>query len=183
MAVITVLALLLSLVATILAFIFIVPEKKRVRLNKFGKLIHDTVNFKYLIVEKILQALYIFLTSGSILIGFFMLFYVQPGYDNYYYTTSSTWYGGYGILIMIVGPIVIRLVYEFLMMALLLVKNVIQINNKIKCDGKEEKDEEKVDIFNVPEIEKDEKPKVSFCSKCGTKAEGGAFCSNCGAEL
>ena len=42
---------------------------------------------------------------------------------------------------MILGPILIRLVYELLMMAILLLKNVISINNKLRNqNGKEEKD-------------------------------------------
>ena len=67
-------AIILAIAATVLAFIFIVPEKKREKLNAFGKFLHDTCNFKYLVVEKLLQALYIFLTAYFILQGFFMLF-------------------------------------------------------------------------------------------------------------
>ena len=70
-------AVLLAITATVLAFVFIVPEKRRARLNGFGKFLHDTCNFKYLIVEKILQALYIFLTCFVLLSGFFMLFKVD----------------------------------------------------------------------------------------------------------
>lgn len=52
-------ALVLAIVATVLAFIFIVPAKRRDQMGKFGKFLHDTCNFRYLIIEKILQALYI----------------------------------------------------------------------------------------------------------------------------
>lgn len=45
---------ILAIVATVLAYVFIVPEKRREKLNAFGKFLHDTCNFKYLIVEKIL---------------------------------------------------------------------------------------------------------------------------------
>ena len=115
-------AVILAIAATVLAFIFIVPEKKREKLNAFGKFLHDTCNFKYLVVEKLLQALYIFLTAYFILQGFFMLF---P-------TSYGTWLGGAGLAIMIISPIVLRLVYELLMMAVILVKNVIMINKKLK---------------------------------------------------
>lgn len=50
-------AALLAIAATVLAFVFIVPEKRREKLNAFGKFLHDTCNFKYLVVEKLLQAL------------------------------------------------------------------------------------------------------------------------------
>ena len=119
--VITIVTLLLAIVFTILAFVFIVPEKRRPRLNAFGRFLHDTCNFKYLIIEKILQALYIFLTIFCILAGFFGLF------NNIII----------GLVTMIVSPIVIRLVYEFLMMAILVVKNVIMINNKLKNQNDE----------------------------------------------
>lgn len=56
-------AVIIAIVATVLAFIFIVPEKRRAQMGAFGKFLHDTCNFKYLIVEKILQALYIFATA------------------------------------------------------------------------------------------------------------------------
>ena len=49
--------LLLAVVLTVLAFIFIVPENRREKLNAFGKFLHDTCNFNYLLIEKILQAL------------------------------------------------------------------------------------------------------------------------------
>ena len=42
---------ILAIVATVLAYVFIVPEKRREKLNAFGKFLHDTCNFKYLIVE------------------------------------------------------------------------------------------------------------------------------------
>ena len=100
-------ALVLAIAATVLAFIFIVPAKRRDQMGKFGKFLHDTCNFRYLIIEKILQALYIFATALTILIGFFMLFC----------TDWNGWMGGKGIL---------------LMMAVLAVKNIISINNKLR---------------------------------------------------
>ncbi len=183
--IIGILAAVFALAATVLAFIFIVPAKKRKSLNKLGKLIHDIVNFRFLIIEKILQALYIFATAYVIGTGFFMLFYVQ----NYWGYTK--WYGGYGLLVMILGPIVIRLAYELLIMMVLLVKNVIQINNKIKSDGSNE-----VDAFAVPGMETyKEAPAASpiepetvaqtdntFCIYCGASLNGANFCPVCGKQ-
>lgn len=122
LATLMIIALLLAIAATVLAFVFIVPEKKRDKLGKFGKFLHDTCNFKYLIIEKILQALYIFATALTILIGFFMLFC----------TDWNGWMGGKGILLIILGPIGVRVTYELLMMAVLAVKNIISINNKLR---------------------------------------------------
>ena len=50
---------------------------------------------------------------------------------------------------MILGPIMIRLVYELLMMAVLLLKNVISINNKLRSQNG---NEEKNGIFTAPDM-------------------------------
>ena len=184
--VLSVIATILAIVVTVLAFIFIVPEKRREKLNAFGKFLHDTCNFKYLVVEKILQALYIFATAVVILNGFFMLFTVVYG----------QWLGGYGILVMILGPIVIRLVYELLMMVIILIKNVISINNKLKNQNGDNADG---DVFASPDIsgvreaikqqveakkaetaeEKPAAPAAKFCIKCGAKLDENGNCPNC----
>ena len=171
-------AILSAIAATILAFIFIVPNKKRDRLNKVGKFLHDTLNFKYLIVEKILQALYIFATAFVILLGFCMLFYVRPGYSYYYYSQPSVWYGGYGLLVMVLGPIALRLVYEFLMMTILLIKNVIQINNKLKGEN----NEEKADIFAAPAEVFAQPANTNVCPTCGAEVGDATFCTRCGTK-
>ena len=176
-------AIIFAIAATVLAFIFVVPEKKREKLGTFGKFVHDTVNFKYLIVEKILQALYIFATAYTILCGFFMLFMTTTTW------TGTRWLGGWGILLMLLGPIVIRLLYELLMMAVLLVKNVIEINCKLRAqDGAKAND-----VFAAPDMSglreklqkkfaKEEPEKPTFCAKCGTKLDEGGACPNCTAQ-
>ena len=120
-------AVVLAIAATVLAFIFVVPEKRREKLNAFGKFLHDLCTFKFLVVEKILQALYIFSTAFIVLYGVLQLFNVQRDY----WTGASRWMGGTGLLCIIVGPIAVRLSYELMMMAILLVKNVISINRKL----------------------------------------------------
>ena len=45
--------------------------------------------------------------------------------------TQSTFLYGLGILLL--GPLVLRVTYEFVMMAILLVQNVIAINRKMKA--------------------------------------------------
>lgn len=195
---ISVAAFILAIAATVLAFIFIVPEKKRAKLNGFGKFLHNTLNFKFLIIEKILQALYIFYTALIVLVGFFMLFVVTPSYSyyGYGYKSGGTWLGGYGILLMILGPIFIRIAFEFLMMVVLLIKNVISINNKLKNQNGGEGES---DLFATPTV-KDIKaafkpeqtvsaaqeapvtqtaPVANFCTKCGAKLNPDGTCPNC----
>ena len=194
----TIVAVFLAVTATVLAFIFIVPEKRRARLNGFGKFLHDTCNFKYLIVEKILQALYIFLTCLVLFSGFFKLFKM----DDW-----GRWQGLYGLLTMVVGPIVIRLVYELAMMLVLLVKNVISINNKLSGKSGDPfaapdmsaigrrpaykpaaPSESRVHGFSVPDMSgakdtPDAAPGAAkFCTVCGSRLDENGHCPTCGSD-
>ena len=168
-----IIAAILAIAATVLAFIFIVPSKRRARLNPFGKFIHDTLTCKYLIIEKILQALYIFLTAYVILLGFFMLF----AFVKNDWTGKVTWLGGSGLFIMILGPIVVRLLHEGFMMTILLVKNVISINEKLK--NQNENAGSANDMFKTPVIPRPSASAPKFCSKCGAVLDENRRCPNC----
>ena len=132
----SIVALIGTVVLTVLAYIYIIPEKKCDNLNKLGQFLHDVFTFKFLIIEKILRFFYVLSTIGCVCFGVCMLF----GFTSYrgYYYSHSQWYGMYGIAIAILGPIALRLVYECCMVGLLLVKNVIQINGKLKGQVEEE---------------------------------------------
>ena len=186
-----IIATILAIAATVVAFVMIVPERKREKLGRFGKFLHDSVNFKFLIVEKILQALYIFVTAYVILCGFFMLFMAPETW------TGRHWLGGYGILLMVLGPIAVRLCYELLMMAVLLLKNVISINHKLA----DQTGKGSGDVFAAPNMQEmkealrqrreaaqaaqaaaqtAQSQPANFCGQCGAKLENGV-CPHCSA--
>lgn len=133
---IAIIASILSIVATIFAFVYIIPANKREGLNKLGKFLHDTLNFKTLWIEKICKFFYVVSTAFTLVIGFLMLFWVEEiyHYGSYYYNDyyiTKQWMGYYGLLVIILGPVLIRIVYEGLMMAILACKNIMDINNKL----------------------------------------------------
>lgn len=112
-----------GLIVTILAFIFFLPEEKKEKFkdNKFLLWLHDVLHFKTLLIEKILRFLYILCTAAVIFAGFFMIF------------TKGN-FGAHllgGLLTMIIGPIVVRIAYELMMLAIIAVNNIIQINKKM----------------------------------------------------
>ena len=121
-----VLGVVAAIACTVLAFIFIVPEKKRAELNKFFQWVHDLCNFRSLLIEKILKALYIFSTAFCIVAGFFLLFSVQSIGWGY-----SVYMGLTGVLLLLLGPVLTRLIFEGIMMAVLQLKNTIAINDKL----------------------------------------------------
>ncbi len=123
----TIMSLVFAAAATVAIFIFVLPEKKYESLPTFLKVVAHIFDFKELLLEKILKALYTFFTLTCVLLGFFLLFTVE----------SRFYFGGYGIILMLLGPIVVRLTYEFMIMFVLLVKNVIEINKKLKNNSED----------------------------------------------
>lgn len=129
----TVLGILHAIAATVLLYIFILPKKRDGRLNAFLQHIHDFFNVKKLYLEEVLKFLYVLSTVTMVCVGFFTMISYK----------HSWWNGGkesmflQGLLIMVLGPVALRLVYEGLMMFILLVKNTMEINNKIKAEEKE----------------------------------------------
>lgn len=197
-------AVIISIILTILLAILVVPEKRRNGLPKFFQVVHDICNFKGLLLEKVLKVLYIFSTINVMLTGIFTWF--SGGYN--FGMTFLT-----GLLILVLGPILVRLAYEFLMLFVLLVKNVIQINNKL--NGRSDNPfANNIDLYqfknsNAPEqnytspyaqpvqpiqpeqpvVQNNYQPQqnndsVRFCTTCGTKITGNTdVCPNCGKHL
>ena len=122
---------ILALAATIVSFILVIPEKKYAKLPKFFKFLADIFNFKSLLLEKILKFLYVFMTIACIFVGFLMIFWFQ---NNYFY--DKRWNGIIGFVILIGGPILVRLLHEGLMLLILLVKNSTEINEQMKKNAK-----------------------------------------------
>ena len=197
-------AVIISIILTILLAILVVPEKRRNGLPKFFQVVHDICNFKGLLLEKVLKVLYIFSTINVMLTGIFT--WLSGGYN--FGMTFLT-----GLLILVLGPILVRLAYEFLMLFVLLVKNVIQINNKL--NGRSDNpfanniDLNQFKNSNAPEqnytspyaqpvqpiqpeqpvVQNNYQPQqnndsVRFCTTCGTKITGNTdVCPNCGKHL
>lgn len=139
---------LLSVAVTVLLFIKVLPAKYDGTFSKkiFQK-VHDYFNFKNLYLESILKALFTFLSIACVVGGILMatvgntiwaisksIEYAAMGYNSSWIFTTYITYFFAGIGIAVLGPVVLRLVYEGFMMFIILVKNVVEINNKMKKD-------------------------------------------------
>ena len=144
---IPIVALILAIAGTVLAYIFIMPKNKVKNLNKFWYFIHNMFHFKTLLVEKIFKALYVYTTLFCIAAGFFMLF-----------TNFFT-----GLVLMVLGPVAVRITFEMVMMFIMLVQNTSDLRNKL-CD-----DESDMRPADAPVIEKQPPKEYVFCSSCGTR--------------
>ncbi len=160
---------ILSLILAILSVIFITPRSKKPYLSGFSLWLHQLFNFDVLLIDKILKFFYIFSTAAVILFGFAMLFYI--GYI-----------GGEALLIslglILLGPIVIRLLYEGIMLMVILVRNVAEINNKLPEAAGTGK--------SAPAAASPAKttPVTPTCPVCGGRLKPGArFCGSCGTNI
>ena len=141
-----ILSIALSIAGMVFLYLKILPKKYDGTFgNDFLQMIHDYFNFKKLYIESVLKFLFslatisciasgiavivsmflgLFRSIGDFLIGrIWSLEYILPSF-----------FGGIfiGIIMIVAGPVIIRLIYEGIMMFILLVKNVIEINNKTK---------------------------------------------------
>lgn len=151
MTTLIILAVIIALGLTIALMILVTPEKRRASLNKFFRGVADICNFKGLLLEYIVRALYIFTTLLAVVLGFFTLF-VEP---------LS------GLMLMILGPIVLRIYFELIMMFILLVKNVIQINNKTPGQTADPMKIERP--APAPAAPQAPEANMVFCARCGAR--------------
>lgn len=121
----------LALIGGVVAYILFVSNKDTKEYKGFIAWLHKFLNFKIYFIEMILKVLYmvsaIFVTLGS-----FSL--IRASIASFF-------------LFLILGNIVVRISYEFILMFLTLVSNTTEINSKI---GIAKKDAEKI----VPKAKK-----------------------------
>ncbi|MBE6016111.1 MAG: hypothetical protein E7233_00695 [Lachnospiraceae bacterium] len=120
---------ILAIGATVVLCILVMPEKKKDKLNKFFSVIRDIFNFKTLYIEKILKVLYIFTTFACILIGFFLLFSVER-YGGFF-GSYSRWNGWTGLILMFIGPVIARIIYEYSLLLVITASKLMSIDKKI----------------------------------------------------
>ncbi len=119
----------LALLVTIFICAYILPAGKEGKFTGFFKVVRDYFLMRYLIVEAIVRFFFVFATTSCICSGFFLMFSRTGRYSS-----SSNFLTG--LLTMIIGPIICRIVYELLMIAILQLRNIIEINAKMPGEVK-----------------------------------------------
>ena len=190
----------ITLVLAILICIFILPESKRNQLNKFFQVIHDFFSIKGLWIELIAKFIFVLDSVFCVVVGF-AIFFID-------YIPKRGWVG---LIFIILGPILCRLSYEIFMLAIMLVKNVMDIRNAVrgietkddpnaspdakfgdianKVKAAAEKTAEKTAAATVELARKAEEAKAAeaqkaVCQNCGyANPAGSKFCEKCGTKL
>ncbi len=112
-------AFILALVGGILIFFLFIKKKNSYK--GFTSWLHDFLNFKHLFVEAVLKIAYCFVAIFITLFSFGLI--SMPGY------------GFLAFLLMItLGNISARIVYELIMLTIILVRNTTDISRKLGAD-------------------------------------------------
>lgn len=112
----TILAVIFAIVGGILVYILFLNSKKGTKLTGFLAWLKDFLSFKKMLIEPILKVCYLICTIFVILISFNFI------------TTSFLSF----LLILILGPVIIRLIYEGTLLIIMIWKNTADINKKMK---------------------------------------------------
>ena len=114
--------LVLAVVITALLVALVLPKHKDGKLSAFLQLLYDLFTPKTLMIEKLLQVIYVVLTCLTVLYGVVVFF--------------NGFFAGFGrivlgLVILVVGPILLRVFYELLLLAVMQVKTTREISQKL----------------------------------------------------
>ena len=113
-AVWTVIAFIIAIAAGIMIYFMFVKDNKPVS-EKLQKL-KDLLDFKTMLIEPILKIVYIIATVFIILFSFGL---ISLNFVSF-------------LMVLILGPIAIRIIYELMMINIMIWKNTKEINDNIK---------------------------------------------------
>ena len=123
---------LAGLILTIVLYIKVLPKKlDGTFANSKAQWLHNFFHFKKLYLEEIIRFTYVLSTVTCVCVGACLVLGYQEVWAWRTTTREST--ALIGFLVMIIGPIALRLAYEGIMMLILLVKNTMEINNKLSA--------------------------------------------------
>ncbi len=156
---------IVAIIAGILLYFLFLSPKNDKKFAGFVGWLYDFLAFKKLLVEAILKVVYLICACFLTLVGIVTLF-------------SSSFRAG--LTILVVGNVMLRFGYEFLLLLIIICKNTSEINKKLS--GKESS---AADMF-VSQVELPQSVIDQFTAKTAPTASTTtpkAFCKNCGQPL
>jgi hypothetical protein len=164
--------LLLALIAGVVIFFLFMPRHKDGQFTGFLLWLRDFLNFKTLLAENVLRLLYIICACWITLMAFAQLFAASSSVGASLLSF---------LLLLIVGNVVARILFEFILVILLISKNTTEINTKL--DGLAAQAPTAPPAAPEPEAAPPDAPAppVSFCRNCGSAIpDSEELCPRCG---
>ncbi len=123
MAIVGVICLILAVFGGLFLFFWFLPRKNENKFKGFLGWLYKFLNFRTLLAESILRLIYIIIACFVSLYSFGFLFFTSGG------SIGGKLLAFLGILIL--GNALVRLIYEFFMIFLVICKNTSEINIKL----------------------------------------------------
>lgn len=164
-----VIPILVAIVGSLLInFLFLSPKNENRFSGFLGKL-YDFLRFKVMFSELLLRLLYYSLAIMITVYSFILLFSGQVGIF---------------FLLIIFGNILIRILFEFFLIKLVISRNVSEINKKLGRNGNEHPQggfQTDIPQYSFDSASADSsKPSCTFCPNCGTRiTSNDKVCPNC----
>ena len=105
-----------------LLVVLVLPKEKDGHLPSVFQMLYDLFSPKTLVMEKLLQILYVFLTCLAVLYGIVVFF---SGFFSGFQNLAL------GLVILAVGPILLRVGYELILLLVMQVKTTREIHQKL----------------------------------------------------
>ena len=115
-SVVAIVALICAIVGSILVFVLFLRKENESKYTGFVKWLYDFLQFNKLTIDIILRFTYLFLAILITVMSFGLI---------------STSFLGF-LVVLIIGNLVLRVVYEFSMLVILIHRNVRELNEKTK---------------------------------------------------
>ena len=153
--------LVLAVALTALLVVLVLPKEKDGHLPSVFQMLYDLFTPKTLVMEKLLQILYVFLTCLAVLYGIVVFF---SGFFSGFQNLAL------GLVILAVGPILLRVGYELILLLVMQVKTTREIHQKLTQMTEERGP---AAAPGRPAAEKSAVPRrenqaMSHCPACGT---------------
>ena len=161
--------LVVAVVLTALLLVLVLPKQKDGHLPAFFQLLYDLFTPKALMIEKLLQVLYVFLGIAIFFNGFF------AGFGRIVL----------GLVILVVGPVLLRVIHELLLLAVMQVKATREINQKLdRLTGAAPAGSRAAQGTEPQTPPAPPAGPMVHCTHCGTwYREGAGRCPVCGTQL
>ena len=114
--------LVLAVALTALLVVLVLPKEKDGHLPSVFQMLYDLFSPKTLVMEKLLQILYVFLTCLAVLYGIVVFF---SGFFSGFQNLAL------GLVILAVGPILLRVGYELILLLVMQVKTTREIHQNL----------------------------------------------------
>lgn len=165
---------IIAVLGAIALMILFLAKRNETKFTGFLGWLYDFLNFKNLFAEKLLKGIYLVSTIFITIFSLGYLFFIDTG-NNFGSKFLSF------LLMLIIGNVVLRVVYEFMMLKLIICKNTTEINKKL--GSQENKSNLTSDIsYGSDVINNSENVQgVVYCPNCGNKHDASdQNCPYCG---